>query len=260
MVKHSLSEFESIGENYGQILQKTMNIQTVDEFLKHSVEEIHKKADIDIERVEQWRDLIDLFRVPNLTARECELLYNSNINSVEELSHRQSLRIFYKLREIDAETRFIVLSFPTFAQIDEWIYFAKMMSKRIKFGLNIPLILFPMINIDIASEFKKFSIYTAEDLLDKQDQIKNVPKKVGIKPYRYHHLLDMIELVEIPGIDVYFATLLQKAGFNTVKILRNTPVDKIFEAVSNIQATEKDIPEKFTKDLIEEIKTNLEAH
>ena len=260
MVLHNLSEFESIGENYAQILRKTMKIRSVDDFLQYTPQQIHEQGKIDLERVEQWANLIDLFRVPNLSARECELLYNSNINSVKELSHRQSLRIFYKLREIDSETRFIVLSFPTFAQIDEWIYFAKNMSKRIKFGLNIPLILFPMVTIDIASEMKKFSIFTAEDFMDKQDRIKNLAKKMHMKSSQYHLLLDMIEIVRVPGIDIFFAKLLQQAEFGTKKLLLRTDARTIFETVDQMQKNIVDIPEKLTLEHINIIRKHLEAH
>ncbi|MHA1520449.1 MAG: DUF4332 domain-containing protein [Promethearchaeota archaeon] len=259
MVLHNLSEFESIGEDYAQILRKTMKIRSVDDFLRYSPQQIHEQGKIDLERVEQWANLIDLFRVPNLSARECELLFNSNINSVKELSHRQSLRIFYKLREIDAETRFIVLSFPTFAQIDEWIYFAKIMSKRIKFGLNIPLILFPMVKIDNASEMKKFSIFTAEDLMDKQERIKNLGKKVHMKSSKFNLLLDMVEIVRVPGIDIFLASLLHQAGYGRIKSLLRAKSNSIMENVNQIQANLTDIPEKLTLEHITKIKNHLET-
>ncbi len=260
MVLKYLNIFESIGEDYAQILRKTMKIRTVDDFLKYSHQEIHEQGNIDLERVEQWANLIDLFRVPNLSARECELLYNSNINSVKELSHRQSLRIFYKLREIDTETRFIVLSFPSFAQIDEWIYFAKIMSKRIKFGLNIPLILFPMVTFDVASEMKKFSIFTAEDLLEKKERIKNLGKKLHMKSSIFHHLLNMIEIVRTPGIDIFFAKILQQAGYGTLKNLLRTESNTVFESVNQVQSSMTDIPEKLTLEHINTIKSHLEAN
>ncbi|MHA1674109.1 MAG: DUF4332 domain-containing protein [Promethearchaeota archaeon] len=260
MVLHNLSEFESIGLDYAQILRKSMKIRTVDDFLKYTHQQIHEQGNIDLERVEQWANLIDLFRVPNLSARECELLYNSNINSVKELSHRQSLRIFYKLREIDTETRFIVLSFPSFAQIDEWIYFAKIMSKRIKFGLNIPMILFPMVTIDIASEMKKFSIFTAEDLLEKKERIKKLGKKLHMKSSIFNQLQDMIAIVHVPGIDIFFAKLLQQAEYGTLKMLLRTESSTIFEAVEQIQSNLTDIPEKLTLEHINTIKSHLEAN
>lgn len=259
MVKVKTSEFESIGQEYALQLEKLLNIHTVDDFLKYSLEEIHERSQIDMERLEQWRDLIDLFRVPNLSARECELLYFANINSVKELSHRQSLRIFYKLREIDAETRFIVLDFPTFAQIDEWIYFAKTMSKRIKYGLNVPIIMFPMVSIDIASELKKFNIFTAEDLLIKENVIKNLAKKMNIQEYKFKELKQMIDLIKIGGIDIYFADIFRKVGIVSSELLLSIDEQEILRLVEEYQATEKESVEKLTLAHIKEFKKNLEA-
>ncbi|WP_457558825.1 DUF4332 domain-containing protein [Candidatus Harpocratesius sp.] len=252
MVKQKLSEFESIGQKYAQILNKTMKIQSVDDFLLYSIDEIQSRTQIDRERIKQWSDLIDLFQIPNLSARECELLYYANINSVEELSRRQSLRIFYKLRELDTETRFIVLSFPTFAQIDEWIYFAKHMNKRIKYGLNIPIVLFPMVNLDVASEFKKFSIYTAQHLIEKKDQISKLHKKVHLKKRDFHKLLEMINFIQIPGMDIYFAKVFFEAGITSIQQLKTTSASEIYEQVKVIQKKNEPILEELTESLIKQ--------
>lgn len=258
MVHHNLSEFESIGEKYAQILYSTMKIKTVDDFERYSADEINNRTEIDIERIRQWKDLIDLFRVPNLGARECELLYFANINSVEELSHRQSLRIFYKLREIDEETRFIVLTFPSFAQIDDWIFFAKHMNKRIKYGLNVPIILFPMVNLDVASEFKKFNIYTAEHLLEKVDQIKHLHRKVHLRRKDYHELLEMVEFIRIPGVDIKITNLLFKAGINSMKKFKEIPSDEILTQINQLTDIPTDLRQELTLETITQFKKYLE--
>ncbi|MHA1777230.1 MAG: hypothetical protein DRO88_02090 [Promethearchaeia archaeon] len=259
MVHHNLSEFESIGEKYAHILYSTMKIKTVDDFERYSIEDIHNRTDIDLERIKQWKDLIDLFRVPNLGARECELLYFANINSVEELSHRQSLRIFYKLREIDEETRFIVLTFPSFAQIDDWIFFAKHMNKRIKYGLNVPLILFPMVNLDVASEFKKFNIFTVEHLLEKVDQINHLHRKVHLRKKDYKMFLEMINFIRIPGIDIKITNLLFQAGIDSLEKFKKLSPDEILSQINQISEIPANLRKELTSETIKEFQKYQEG-
>lgn len=257
MVLYSLSRFETIGLEYAKKLRQKLGINVVDDFFNYSVEEIHEKTGIEIKRISQYADILDLFRIPNLTPKEAELLNYANVNSVEELSHRQAVRIYYKLKEIDVQTYFIILQFPTFAKIDNWIYYAKIMTKRIKYGINIPLVLFPMITIDNASELQKFQIWTAEEFELKAPLISKLRKRINMSKKAYNDLTNMIEMVKIGGINVYFATVFNKAGIRTPEELNAMENEEILSRVKEIQSKEQNCPEIIDLEDIIEIKQNI---
>lgn len=257
MVLYSLSRFETIGLEYAKKLQQKLGINIVDDFFKYSVEEIHEKTGIEIKRITQYADILDLFRIPTLSPKEAELLNYANINSVEELSHRQAVRIYYKLKEIDVQTYFIILQFPTFAKIDNWIYYAKIMTKRIKYGINIPLVLFPMVTIDNASELQKFQIWTAEDFDLKAPLISKLRNRINLSKKAYFDLTNMIEMVKIGGIDIYFAKVLNKAEIRTPEDLKGLENEEILRRVKEIQDKEQNCPEIMDLEDVIEIKQNI---
>ncbi len=252
--KTNISQFESVGYEYAKKLRNTLKIKNVDDFLKYPIEFIHEKSGIEIKRLEQFSDLFDLYRVPNLTARETELLYYANVNSVTELSHRQAIRIYYKLKNIDEETYFIILQLPTFAKIDEWIYFAKMLTKRIKIGLNIPIILFPMVSIRSASELKNYKIFTANDFIQKEPNIPKIWRLVNMKRREYKNLKRMIDFVKIAGVDLYFAKIFQEANIKDVNEFKELEADTILEMVKPIQDQDISCIEEIDIEMIKEIK------
>jgi len=256
-MKVSLVSFEGIGQKYAQILKKKLRIHSVDDFLTFSLKELHEKTQIDMERLKQWADVLDLFQIPNITPREAELLYFANINSVSELSHRQAVRIFYKLKEIDEDTYYIILQIPKFAEIEKWIFYAKLMTKRIKFGENVPLILCPMVNIDNASELKNFRIFTIEDFVQKYPLIPNLRQKIHMKRRAFKDLLNMIQFIQVGGIDIYFAKILFLANIRRVEVLRSMEVDDILKIVQVVQSHEEEILEEFTQEHLLQIKQNL---
>ena len=255
--KTNISQFESVGFEYAKRLKDALKIKNVDDFLKYSLEYIHEKSGIEIKRLEQFADLFDLYRVPNLSARETELLYYANINSVEELSHRQSIRIYYKLKNIDEETYFIILQLPTFAQIDEWIYFAKILTKRIKIGLNIPIILFPMVSIKNASELKNFKIFTVNDFIQKEANIPKIWRQIGMKRKEYKKLKRLIDFVKIKGVDIYFARIFQESGIKDIDEFKDLEADTILNMVKPIQMQESKPIEEIDLEIIKEIKKNI---
>ncbi|MHA1871629.1 MAG: DUF4332 domain-containing protein, partial [Promethearchaeota archaeon] len=205
MVKYELARFESIGEEYSRRFMEMLGIKYADEILQMPVEKIRENVKIESSRLEQILDVINLFQVPHISVKDAELLYYANINSVRELAHRDPVRIFYKLKEIDVKTRIILIELPTFTSIQRWVYFARLMVKRIKYGLNIPIISLPMINIDRASELKLFGIYTVEDFMTRSGSIWDLRRRLNMTKHEYMLLFGMIGLLGIDGIDVYIA-------------------------------------------------------
>ncbi len=256
MVKFTLDQFESIGDKYASRL-KDRGINSVDDFYNYSIDEIKSIAKVDQKRADQWRDILEIFKIPKITIRDAELLYYANVNSIEELSHRRASRIFYKFKKIDKESYFIILKLPTFSQIDEWIYFAKLITKRIKSDYNIPLVKFSLLNIDQLSELAKYRIWTVEEFLKKYSQIRGLRKKLKMTQDQFNDLLTLLKLVEIDGIDSYLANIFFEAGIKSKEEFLNLNEDKLINSVLEIQKSQNICPEKITKDLIEKLKSNI---
>lgn len=258
MITFRLDQFESIGENYAKQLE-AIGITTVDDFYNVPVDQIQAKTGIDPKRVQQWAEVLDLFRIPKLSSREAELLVYANVNSVRELSHRQAVRIYYKLKDIDEATYLIIIDLPTFRVIDEWIYYAKLLTKRIKTGLNIPLVKLPMIPLGAAAEFQKYQIITVEEFQIKLPLVKGLRKKVDMTKKSWHAMIDFISLLEIDGIDVYFADVLTRAGILTATVLKNALATDVSARAQKVQEGDRKVREPVTLDLVTEWKKYLET-
>ena len=246
MIKTELREFESIGDLYGKKL-KEKGIQYVDDFFKQTPGQIIEITGADKEKVEQWFNVLDLYRIPKVSVRDAELLFNVNINSVEELSHRQASRIYYKLKTLEEQTYFIILTLPTFSTIDEWIYFSKLMTMNTKYGLNIPLISLSfssVMNLERALELKKYRIFTIEDFITKKQFVKNIRRRLKLKKDEYNELLNIIEMLKIDGISVSIVKKLFELGIKNLEELNKEKIDSILKDTIDTKS-------------IEEIKKNL---
>jgi len=246
MIRTELREFESIGDLYGKKL-KDKGIQYVDDFFKQTPGQIIEITGADKQKVEQWFNVLDLYRIPKVSVRDAELLFNVNINSVEELSHRQASRIYYKLRALEEQTYFIILTFPTFSTIDEWIYFSKLMTMNTKYGLNIPLISLSfssVMNLERALELKKYRIFTIEDFINKKQFVKNIRKRLKLKKDEYKELLNIIEMLKIDGISVNIVKKFFESGIKNLEELNKGKIDSILKDTIDTKS-------------IEEIKKNL---
>lgn len=262
MGKIPLDRFESIGPEIARKLQRKLKIGSVDEFLKMKrngkLDEIKNKMKLDnIEpaRIDKWAEMIELFTIPNISAREAELLQNIDINSVEELAHRDAVQILSKLRVLDEETYFILLQLPSISQIESWIYYAKLMTRRMKIGYNIPLIsLFPTVKIENAVEFQKYRIWTLEDFEVTFKTIPDLRSRVNMTKKEWDKMLSLMEIVRLDSVDIYFARVLFNAGYTTLKGLENAISEEIYEKVKAVQAAEEHPLEILTNQIIDMIK------
>lgn len=266
MVQFHLNHFESIGDVNAEILKKA-GIHTVDDFLKIGKETLKQEVStrfnnqISVDDIEKWGEIFDLFRIPKITPRVAEWLVNADINSVEELSHRDAMDIFYKLKTLDEKTYFIILNLPTLSQIDEWITFAKLMVRPIKFGSDIPLIrYFPLVTVDYASEFQMYHIWTVIDLQVGVQAIPDLWRLVGMKKQEFQELVDKASLTLVDGIDVDGSKLFYQAGIKSLDMLREIDESDLVTKVTRYQAGhEKENFEIYTKESIRLIKQNAMA-
>lgn len=228
-----IERIESVGDFYASKL-KELNIESVDDFLNSNLtpEELSEKINVDLKRVQQWYDVINLFMVPKVDLKTAEILYNANVNSYKELSHRQATRIYYKIKEIDEDTYFIILSYPKLSEIEEWVYYAKLMSRRIYNSLNIPLISLGLLSLEQLSYLKMLGIITCEDFEYKISVIPRIRSKLKMSKEDYQKLLDLIDLCSIKGVDPLLAKMLYSAGIKSKELFKKISPEHLLEGTT----------------------------
>ncbi len=257
MVKVKIEEFECISPHHADMLKAKLQIELVDDFYKYSRAQIMSELRVDDQIADQWFDVLELFRIPKMTTRYAELLYYCNINSIEELAHREASRIFYKLQQLDLETYLIILQYPTFAEIDEWIYYAKLMINRIKYSGAVPLVLIPNFTVDRSSNLAGFGIYTVDDFLFRRKMIKSLRRKVlDMSRSEYKEFINFINILKIDGVDVYIAKLLWEAGYRELKQVKEVNSDELLRDIQRVQQLEENPIEIITATHIAEIAQN----
>ncbi|MBN2154097.1 MAG: DUF4332 domain-containing protein [Candidatus Lokiarchaeota archaeon] len=257
MVEFSLEQFETIGSFYGDILERKANIKTVDDFLRETshgkdfkplLEKLKapdkkrtrdgkdgEEPEVTEERLAEWSQVFDLFRIPRVSPRMAELLVHAGINSVRELSHRDPIQVWYKIKELDESSYFIVIKSPSLAEIESWVYYAKLMTRRIKYGYDVPLVELPMMSVNWASELQKYRIWTVEDLEANYAIIPNLASRIGMKASVYEEMIGVCDLCKVDGIDIHVARLLAQAGIKSLQQLRGISPDEAFNRLAKVK-------------------------
>jgi hypothetical protein len=228
-----LTQFDAIGARMAQMLKQKYEIKDVNDFLliisQKKVQNLKYQFEqdkIDPNLVDKWVEILDLFRIPMMSAKEAEMLRAININSVEELAHRDPGMILNRLRKLDEDTYFIVLEYPSISKIETWIYYAKLMSRRMVVGYAYPLIsFFPLVKMEHAMQFQKYRIWTVEDFVEKYIRIPKLQQFVGMSKKEWEDLINIMDLVKVDGIEIYSAKLLTQCGIKTLKMLKDLKND-----------------------------------
>lgn len=256
MVEFTLEHFETIGSFYGSLLKKKAEIETVDDFfdetnhgndLKPLLEKLRAPErkqtrsgkgegtpEVTEAQLAEWSQVFELFRIPKVSPRMAELLVHADINSVSELSHRDPVQVWYKIKELDETSYFIVIKSPSLAEIESWVYYAKLMSRRIKNGYDIPLVNFSMMKLNWASELQKYKIWTIEDLEANAAIIPSLASRIGMPSDKFAELLGMCDLCKITGVDFLIAELLALAGIKSLQQMRVLSAGEVSDRLAKL--------------------------
>ncbi len=259
MVEFTLEQFETIGSFYSEILSSKAGIETVDEFFRETnygkdfkpllvklkapdkkrarIGKDEAAPEISEDLLTEWSQIFDLFRVPKVSPRMAELLVHADINSVRELSHRDPVQVWYKIRDLDESSYFIIIKSPSLADIESWVYYAKLMTRRIKFGYDVPLINLPMMNLDWASELQKYRIWTIEDLETNFAILPNLSSRIGMPSKDYAGMIGMCDLCRVDGVDVHVAQLFTAADIKSLQQLRVLSADEAFNRLEKVKSS-----------------------
>nr|MDO8088476.1 DUF4332 domain-containing protein [Candidatus Sigynarchaeum springense] len=257
MVVFTPENFETIGSYYANLLKEKAGIKTIDDFFRETnhgkdikplLEKLRapdkkqsKKGkgesvqEVSESRLNTWSQVFDLFRIPKMTPRMAELLVHAEINSVRELSHRDPVQVWYIIKELDESSYFIVIKSPSLAEIENLVYYARLMTRRIKYGYDVPLVNLPMMNLDWASELQKYKIWTIEDLEANFAILPSLAGKIGMPGDKYAEMLGMCDLCRVNGIDVLIAELLAQAGIKSLQQLVILSADELSDRLAKLQ-------------------------
>lgn len=263
MVKFKFDIFEDIGSFYGKTLKKKANLETVDDFLRETnygmnykpllaklnapedkpreflgKERKHDHPEIDEKRLIRWGRIFDLFRIPRMPPRIAEMLVAADVNSVSELSYMDPTQILFKMQEVDEDTHFIIIEEPKIADAELWIYYAKLMTRRKKYGMDIPLVnVIPLMNLDYASELQKYKIWTMEDLDANFSLISGLYNRIGMPKLEYVEMLGICDLCRVHGIDIVIARALHETGIRSLLAFRDVSIDEVYENLKKVMHT-----------------------
>ena len=256
-MKFKFDTFDDIGPFYRRVLKKA-GLETVDDFLRETiygldfgsllaklqaVETKEKEGNrdhpgIDEKRLVKWCQIFDLFRVPRLPPRIAELLVCADIKSVRELSYMDPAQVMFKMRETDEDTHFIVIEEPKIEDVEQWIYYAKLMTRRKKFGLDIPLInVIPLMTLDYASELQKYKIWTIEDLDANIALVPGLYGRIGMPRPDYIAMLGICDLCRVNGMDIAIARAMYMAGIRSLLGFLDASLDELHEKLKKVMAT-----------------------
>lgn len=223
MVRFTLDQFETIGTANASILRRKASIRDVDEFLARirdgRVDDIKErvKESIPPGTIDTWCEIMELFTVPKVSTKMAEMLVHARVNSVRELSFKDPVQLLYKIMELDERSFFIVVHEPSIAEVEEWIYYAKLMSRSIKQGYDVPLIsFFPLVTVHAASELQRFRIWTVEDLdMVLKTNLIDVRRRADMTVDAFQELVQLVSLCKLDGVDVVLARALHAIGIKT---------------------------------------------
>ena len=131
-----ISEIEGIGPVYAEKLAAA-GIDTTDKLLKAGAKpsgrkEIAKKSGISEQKILQWVNHADLFRIKGIGPEYADLLEIAGVNTVIQLARRNPDNLHAKLTEVNSEKK-LVRKLPTASQVASWVDQAKEMPRVIEY-------------------------------------------------------------------------------------------------------------------------------
>ena len=129
-------DIEGIGPVYAQKLAKA-GIRTTDALLKKGAtvegrREIKAMTGIGNDLILEWVDLADLNRIKGVGSQYSDLLEETGVDTVDELSKRVGKNLYLKMQQIN-QAKNLVNKMPVPTQIEDWIKQAKKLPKVITY-------------------------------------------------------------------------------------------------------------------------------
>lgn len=130
----NLKQIEGIGEAYAAKLFE-IGLVTTEALLNKGAtpegrKEIETQTGISHEKILDWVNRADLFRIKGVAEEYSDLLEAAGVDTVPELAQRNPVNLLNKLVEINAEKQ-LVRRLPTQREVSNWVDHAKVLPRRV---------------------------------------------------------------------------------------------------------------------------------
>ncbi len=231
-------EIEGIGKKYSLKLGRAgyENVEDLSKLTVDQINELAKKIRISPKLVDKWQEQADLMALKGIGAEFAEALNKIGIDSVKELSKRNSANVLEKIKALDKRRPNIIRKLPTKAQVDSWIKQAKDLYevKKVNKTAKMNVIDIEGIGETYAKKLTKAGVVKLEDLMTlTKAKIKELSVKTKISAKMIDKWQEHANLMKIDGIGPEYSDALNQIGIDSVKELaKRAPqgtLDKIVE-------------------------------
>lgn len=132
----NLKQIEGIGPVYATKLSE-IGLITTEALLNkggnpEGRREIAEKTGIDPDRILDWVNRADLYRIKGVAEEYSDLLEAAGVDTVPELAQRNPVNLLNKLTEVNSEKR-LVRRMPTQREVSNWVDHAKVLPRRVTY-------------------------------------------------------------------------------------------------------------------------------
>jgi predicted flap endonuclease-1-like 5' DNA nuclease len=129
-------DVEGIGPVYAEKLN-SVGIYTTIDLLEAGAtplgrKELAEKTGISADRILEWVNMADLFRIKGVGEEYSDLLEESDVDTVVELAKRVPENLHAKMLEVNAKKR-LVHRAPTLNEVRQWIEEAKTLPRKVEY-------------------------------------------------------------------------------------------------------------------------------
>lgn len=123
-MSYKLEKIEGIGAHFAQTLANA-KVHTTKDLLQYAkkddgLKELSARTSIPVSKLEVWANRADLMRVPGIGTQYSELLEESGVESVAELSVRNPANLLNLVTRVNAEKK-LARSLPTMHVLTQWV-------------------------------------------------------------------------------------------------------------------------------------------
>ncbi len=131
-----IEDIEGIGEVYGARL-RSLGITMVADLLKAGAtrsgrERLARDLGVTPQRVLEWVNRADLFRVPGVAEEYSDLLEAAGVDTVVELARRNPDHLYQRLVEVNEEKK-LVRRLPTREEVAAWVEAAGRLERVVEY-------------------------------------------------------------------------------------------------------------------------------
>jgi predicted flap endonuclease-1-like 5' DNA nuclease len=251
-------EIEGIGKKYALKLGRA-GYATVEDLKKltwEQINELAKKTRISPKLIDKWQEQADLMDLKGIGAEFAEALNKIGIDSVKELSRRNSAKVLEKIKALDKRRPNIIRKLPTKAQIDSWIKQAKELYevKKVSKTAFMDVIDIEGIGEIYAKKLNKAGIVKLQDLMTlTKARIKELSVKTKISTKMIDKWQEHANLMKIDGIGPEYSDALNQIGIDSIKELAKRAPQATFDKIIALDKSKPNVIRKLPK--LEEVKS-----